>query len=95
MRIKATILAYVFSVQYFENVTTVAYVGLRNKEQTSRNLLKFYLAKVSDEKFTEVFLHQRFVLYDIFQEEIFCECTVVLRFTRKGFHEWLLTLMWL
>ena len=29
MRIKATIVAYVFSVQYFENVTIVAYVGLR------------------------------------------------------------------
>ena len=29
MRIKATIVAYVFSVQYFENTTIVAYAGLR------------------------------------------------------------------
>ena len=29
MRIKATIVAYVFSVQCFENATIVAYVGLR------------------------------------------------------------------
>ena len=31
MRIKATIVAYAFSVQYFENVTIVAYAGLRVK----------------------------------------------------------------
>ena len=29
MSIKATIVAYVFSVQYFENTTIVAYAGLR------------------------------------------------------------------
>ena len=29
MHIKATIVAYVFSVQYFENATIVAYTGLR------------------------------------------------------------------
>ena len=29
MRIKATIVAYAFSVQYFENATVVAYAGLR------------------------------------------------------------------
>ena len=29
MHIKATIVAYAFSVQYFENVTIVAYVGVR------------------------------------------------------------------
>ena len=32
MRIKATIVAYAFSVQYFENSTIVAYVGLRVKD---------------------------------------------------------------
>ena len=31
MRIKATIVAYAFSVQYFENATIVAYAGLRVK----------------------------------------------------------------
>ena len=31
MRIKTTIVAYVFSVQYFENTTIVAYVSLRVK----------------------------------------------------------------
>ena len=31
MRIKATIMAYAFSVQYFENATIVAYAGLRVK----------------------------------------------------------------
>ena len=31
MLIKATIVAYVFSVQYFENAATVAYKGLRVK----------------------------------------------------------------
>ena len=31
MRIKANIVAYAFSVQYFENTTIVAYVGLRVK----------------------------------------------------------------
>ena len=31
MRIKAIIVAYVFSVQYFENITIVAYAGLRVK----------------------------------------------------------------
>ena len=31
MRIKATIVAYAFSVQYFENTTIVAYAGLRIK----------------------------------------------------------------
>ena len=29
MHIKATIVAYAFSVQYFENATIVAYAGLR------------------------------------------------------------------
>ena len=29
MSIKATIVAYVFSVQYFENTTIVAYAGVR------------------------------------------------------------------
>ena len=29
MHIKATIVVYAFSVQYFENITTVAYAGLR------------------------------------------------------------------
>ena len=37
MRIKATIVAYVFSVQYFENATIVAYAGLR-VESISQNL---------------------------------------------------------
>ena len=32
MRIKATIVAYAFSVQYFENTTLVTYAGLRVKE---------------------------------------------------------------
>ena len=31
MRIKATIVAYAFSVQYFENATIVAYASLRVK----------------------------------------------------------------
>ena len=31
MHIKATIVAYAFSVQYFENPTIVAYAGLRVK----------------------------------------------------------------
>ena len=31
MRIKATIVAYAFSVQCFENATIVAYAGLRVK----------------------------------------------------------------
>ena len=31
MLIKATIVAYAFLVQYFENTTTVAYAGLRVK----------------------------------------------------------------
>ena len=31
MYIKATIVAYVFLVQCFENTTTVAYAGLRDK----------------------------------------------------------------
>ena len=31
MRIKATRVAYAFSVQYFENATVVAYAGLRVK----------------------------------------------------------------
>ena len=31
MHIKATIVAYAFSVQYFENTTIVAYAGLRVK----------------------------------------------------------------
>ena len=31
MHIKATIVAYAFSVQYFENATIVAYAGLRVK----------------------------------------------------------------
>ena len=31
MRIKTTIVAYAFSVQYFENATIVAYAGLRVK----------------------------------------------------------------
>ena len=33
MRIKATIVAYAFSVQYFENATIVAYAGLRVNEE--------------------------------------------------------------
>ena len=32
MRIKATIVAYAFSVQCFENATIVAYAGLRVKD---------------------------------------------------------------
>ena len=32
MRIKATIVSYVFLVQYFENTTIVAYAGLRVNE---------------------------------------------------------------
>ena len=39
MHIKATIVAYVFSVQCFENATIVAYVGLRVKK-----ILKTYFA---------------------------------------------------
>ena len=35
MRIKATIVAYAFSVQCFENATIVAYAGLRVKHTTS------------------------------------------------------------
>ena len=31
MRIKATIVAYAFSVQYFENTTIVTYAGLKVK----------------------------------------------------------------
>ena len=31
MRIKAIIVVYAFSVQYFENATIVAYVGVRVK----------------------------------------------------------------
>ena len=31
MHIKATVVAYAFSVQYFENTTIVAYAGLRVK----------------------------------------------------------------
>ena len=34
MCIKATIVAYAFSVQYFENATVVAYAGLRVKPGT-------------------------------------------------------------
>ena len=42
MRIKATIVAYVFSVQCFENATIVAYAGLRVKEVlTKYTSLKF------------------------------------------------------
>ena len=37
MRIKVTIVAYAFSVQYFENATIVAYVGLRVKELSCQN----------------------------------------------------------
>ena len=33
------------------------------RKQTSRNSPKFYLSKVSDEKFAKVFLRQKFVLY--------------------------------
>ena len=35
MCIKATIVAYVFSMQYYENATIVAYAGLRVNPQKS------------------------------------------------------------
>ena len=37
MRIKATIVAYAFSVQCFENATIVAYAGLRVKRMRVSN----------------------------------------------------------
>ena len=39
MRIKATIVAYAFSVQCFENATIVAYAGLRVKYLTKESFL--------------------------------------------------------
>ena len=44
MRIKATIVAYAFSVQYFENVTIVAYVGLRVKQRKKTQIIEFTVA---------------------------------------------------
>ena len=38
MRIKATIVAYAFSVQCFENATLVAYAGLRVKGISLQNI---------------------------------------------------------
>ena len=37
MRIKATVVAYAFSVQCFENATIVAYAGLRVNRTVSIN----------------------------------------------------------
>ena len=46
MRIKATIVAYAFSVQYFENATTVAYAGLRVKLLLKISILVGHKAKL-------------------------------------------------
>ena len=64
MRIKATIVAYVFSVQYFKNATIVAYVGLRVKELTHERLVKSYLFQSITHPST-LFISGKMILDDI------------------------------
>ena len=47
MRIKATIVAYVFLVQYFENVTIVAYAGLMANSGHVYTLSSMYISESS------------------------------------------------
>ena len=60
MRIKATIVAYTFSVQCFENATIVAYAGLRVKHYKST----FYLwdSSQADDCFWKTSLHETTML---------------------------------
>ena len=51
VHIKATIVAYAFSVQYLENATMVAYVGWRVKEH-EQNLMPTYEIQLMVDDFT-------------------------------------------
>ena len=66
MRIKATIVAYAFLVQYFENATIVAFVGLR---VNIRSILEINNIKIDLETTSNILTIKNFLLHSIIHNQ--------------------------
>ena len=66
MRIKATIVAYAFLVQYFENASIVAYVGLR---ANIRSILEINNIKIDLEPTSDILTIKNFLIHSIIHNQ--------------------------
>ena len=66
MHIKATIVAYAFLVQYFENASIVAYVGLR---ANIRSILEINNIKIDLEPTSDILTIKNFLIHSIIHNQ--------------------------